>query len=335
MKKRADGRYQRAITIDGKKEFFYGKTPAEVNKKILAYEKKREQGATFKQVAEEWYDSVVDTISPTTNNSYKANKNQLIDTFGHKFIRSIEPTEINDYLVSLKSKKFAYKTVLSKLQTIRQIFDFANLKGYANDNPANIVKMPKGLSKTKREVPTEMDIIKIKNSFGNTFSLFALTALYTGCRRGEILALTWKDIDFANRVIYINKSLYFESNAPHIKKPKTEAGIRKIPLLKPLEDIYIKIGAKKSGNIFVNAEGKLLTHRNMISGWKCYCKETGINITAHQLRHAYATRLYELNIDEKSAQGMLGHADISTTRNIYTHIRDEKFKTTAEQLKDF
>ena len=71
MKKRADGRYQKAITIDGKKQFFYGKTQAEVNKKMLAYEKKKEQGRTFEEVAEEWYDKHSITLSPTTIPGYR------------------------------------------------------------------------------------------------------------------------------------------------------------------------------------------------------------------------------------------------------------------------
>lgn len=101
------------------------------------------------------------------------------------------------------------------------------------------------------------------------------------------------------------------------------------PLAKALK------GKAKKGYIF-NYNNELLHNKRASTLWNNYCKSIGIeHITPHQLRHAYATRLYELNIDEKSAQEIMGHADISTTRNIYTHISELKRKTTAEQLNNF
>ena len=99
--------------------------------------------------------------------------------------------------------------------------------------------------------------------------------------------------------VSINKSVYFENNKPRIKKPKTKTSIRSIPLLEPLEALLKPLQYK--GYIFTY-EDKMLCDKRAKVEWKHYCEETEINITIHQLRHAYATRLYELNIDEKSAQ---------------------------------
>ncbi len=329
MKKRADGRYQKAITINGRKQFFYGKSPADVNKKILAYEEKQEQGRLFKEVAEEWYDNIVNEISPTTERGYLPAKNDAINKFGDVPIKEITTIQINNYLLEFKVKGYAYKTVLTKLQIIRQICDFSILKGDILINPAIAVKIPKNLPRTTREVPDQADIEKIKRSD----CLVALIALYTGCRKGEIFALSSKDIDFETNEITINKSVYYKNNRAYIKQPKTKAGIRTIPLLEPLKTALQT--AKIKGDLFINDKGELLTEKQARKLWLDFCAQYDVKCTMHQLRHAYATRLYELDIDEKSAQDLMGHADIQTTKNIYTHISNMKRKVTADKLSKF
>lgn len=66
--------------------------------------------------------------------------------------------------------------------------------------------------------------------------------------------------------------------------------------------------------------------------WKLYQKESGVSATPHQLRHAYATILFEAGLDDKDAQELLGHANISTTRDIYTHITNKHREETAKKL---
>lgn len=144
--------------------------------------------------------------------------------------------------------------------------------------------------------------------------------------------MQYKDFDFKDKQIAINKSVYYKSDKPFIKQPKTDAGIRKIPLLEQLEKVMPKM---KSDDYIFNYQGEILHNKRFSTLWKNYCKSIGIDITPHQLRHAYATRLYELGIDEKSAQEIMGHADIATMKNIYTHISDVKRKATVEQLKGF
>jgi len=332
MKKRPDGRYQKAITIDGKKQFFYGKTQAEVNKKILAYEKKKEQGRTFEEVAEEWKSPYYQSLAYGSLRSVEPAVKRAIKEFQDKPIKSITARDVNYFVSDFARAGYAQKTVAMQLQVVRQILGYAVNCDDIQYNVATSVSIPKNLPKSKRDVPLPETIEKIKNGINLTFGLFGLFALYTGCRRGEILALQYKDIDFNEKQINITKSVYYVGNQSHIKEPKTAAGVRKITLIPQLEANIPKMNEK---DYIFNFDGKLMTKRKFETLWERYCLEIGENITPHQLRHAYATRLYELGIDEKSAQGLLGHADITTTKNVYTHISEQKRKVTAEILKDF
>jgi len=327
MKKRADGRYQKAITIDGKKQFFYGKTVAEVNKKILAYEKKVEQGRTFEEVADEWWNSHENTLEENSLHGYVAALKESKEHFKNKPISELIPRDINNYVLEYVAKGYGQKTIQTKLQIVRQVLDFAILNEELQYNVALSVKLPKKLHKVKRLSTDKPDLDKIKSSN----ELLALIALYTGARRGELLALRYDDIDYTNKEVSINKSVYFKHNKPFIKKPKTESGTRKVPLISELESVLDK---KQKGHIFIDEDG-LLTDKRARTLWLDICKRLNITCTLHQLRHAYATRLYELGVDVKSAQYLLGHANIATTQNIYTHITEEKRKQNIGILQGF
>ena len=145
--------------------------------------------------------------------------------------------------------------------------------------------------------------------------------LYTGCRRGELLALEWSDIDLCNRTITINKSTYNQGSKTFVKKPKTEAGNRTVPLL---DKLYDKI-TPAEGLVFPGKDG-YMTEKQFRMKWGAYVKESGVTCTPHQLRHAYATMLFENDIAPMDAQELLGHANIQTTNDIYTHIRDTRRK---------
>jgi integrase len=163
--------------------------------------------------------------------------------------------------------------------------------------------------------------------------MFPYLILYTGLRRGEALALTARDIDFKNNRITVNKSVYYEHNKPRIKQPKTDAGIRTVPLLLPLKEPLRKYCKAHKGYLFCDDEGELLPEYRVEDLLIAYRKATGCDFTPHQLRHAFATViLYENGIAAKDAQAVLGHAQVSTTLDIYTEFRDSRIDYITEQI---
>jgi integrase len=181
-------------------------------------------------------------------------------------------------------------------------------------------------------MPTEHEIEVVKNSTAADFGMFAYFILYTGLRRGEALALRYEDIDFNKKVIHVRRSAYWMGNSPHIKEPKTEAGTRDVFLL---DNLAAHIDRSGSGYIFRGKGGGVMTNSWYQCRWAAYLKETGLNITAHQLRHAYAGVLFDAGLDVKDAQDLMGHANISVTRDIYTQISKTHKENTMNKLNAF
>lgn len=166
------------------------------------------------------------------------------------------------------------------------------------------------------------------------FDFLAKFLLYTGCRRGEALALTPADVDFERKTININKTVEWIGNIPQIKyQPKTYAGFREIPI----PDILFPelCNRSKQKYIFQNSRGDLIENSRLTLDWNKLRKITGIKCTPHQLRHAYATMLFDAGIDVKNAQRWLGHSDIKTTLDIYTHLSDKRQELSVEKWYNY
>ena len=322
MTRRKDGRWQEVITIKGKTKYFYGKTKAEVLRKLRDYEEEQERGKLFEEVAELWWEEHEEKISHSTTKGYIPAKNRGIEVFKSFPIKEIEPSMISQHIKKF-ARTHADKTVRTQLMVYNHIFSYAVEMGYIPFNPARDLKVPNGLPKQKRTSPPQHDINIVKESIKLPFGLFAYMALYTGMRRGELLALTWSDIDMKNRIIHITKSLEHIGNQPHLKPPKTETSVGDVPILDKLYDVLVPIPNRK-GIVFQNSNGEYLTNTQFQNRWYSYQKAAGITSTPHQFRHAYATMLFEAGIPPEEAQVLLRHAQLSTTMDIYTDLREDK-----------
>ena len=338
MKKRKDGRFQRLFTINGKRICFYSsedtekKAMRDIEKQMLRYKEKEEHGKTFEEVAEEWdthYRTVVPEI--TYQKSIKCAYNRILNHFSDDYVKDITPKDID---IFIKSLKYSQKTVSNHKSIINMIFSYGVVNGYIEQNPAREIKVPKGLPRNKRALPTTHELQVVSSDYKG-FALLPFLMLYTGCRKSEALALTSDCIDRKNKIIKIRNHVVHMGNRP-IFEPvlKSDAAKRDIILLDRLEAAIPK---KFSGFLFsMNGDGKEpLTKRAYDKRWKKYCADHKINITAHQLRHGYATMLYEAGIGIKDAQELMGHADINLTRSVYTHVRDVRRGQTANQLNNF
>lgn len=329
---RADGRLCKAIVDPRthKRVYFYGKTEREINKKIMLYTQKAQIGRSFSEIADEWWEEAEPKLAMQSIRSYKLAMSRAVTFFGDTPSKNITAKDIQKYLTALAKQGYSQKVVSNHRMVVNRILDYAVMEGDIELNPCASVKTPTGLPKSTREAASRSDEQIIKDNVD--LWLFPFVALMTGMRKGEILALKWKDIDFEKNYIYVTKSVAHDGDKPVIKTPKTEAGNRIVPLLLPLRNELIKhIG--KPDEYIISDDGKTpLSNRRFISIFDNYRKATGITATAHQLRHSFATIAFESDLDPKSVQEILGHKQLSTTMDIYTQFREKKLTAAAEIL---
>lgn len=330
-KRRADGRIEKVVNVGGKKVHFYGQSQQEIYDKVRAYEEKQQETCRFKNVAEEWYTQYENLVEHYSYEKSKTHKNRAIEHFGGQFIGDITPRDINQFYLILADKGLARKTVSNQRTVLNNIFKYAIIKGYIKDNPTEFVDLPRRLPHSRREMPSDEDIQRVKDnvSYG-AMGLLAYVVLYTGCRRGEALALQYKNIDFINKKVYIDKAVYYQNSMPYIKQPKTEAGTRSVPLLDALAAVIVPGFPEE----YIFGGDKPLTETRFKRWWKKYTEDTGLTCTLHQLRHAFCTLMFEAGIDETVAKEIMGHSTVLLMRDIYTHIRVVKIDEAATKLNE-
>lgn len=338
MKKRADGRYVQTATINGKRHYFYSTEPTEkralkdIQRQMIEFEENiSPENKLYADVAAEWEKQKYNNIEYTTMTRYKTYVRNTVDVWGNIYITDISTADIDAFLQRL-ALTLSNKTVKDQFSVIKMIFKYAKIMRYIKEDPCEFLTPPKGKKAQVRDAVTEDEMNIVRNSINCTFGLLAYFLMYTGLRKGEALALRYSDIDFDNKLIRVRNSVYFVGNNPHIKSTKTAAGQRDVILLDCLAE---KLPHKSTDEYIFNYDGNLMPAMYFTRHWQKYQKETGLNITAHQLRHTFATILFEADVSVKDAQNLMGHSDISVTQNIYTHIRQKHLNETANKLNNY
>lgn len=328
MKKRADGRYVKRL--DGK--CFYGATEREVYKKILEYTEKKERGCTFAEIAEQWWTDTYDNLAAQTLRGYKPAYARALLELGDTYVKDITPREMSAIFKRMATQGFSKKTISNQRIIYNQILDYAVVNGDILYNPCASVKLPSNARKSTVIKPaSDEDEQKILSSDHKW--LFPLFALLSGLRKQEILALQWKDIDFDDDIISVTKAVEHVGQTPSIKSTKTVSGVREVPLLNILKQRLLTERGDPDAYIFSQSNGKTpLTENQFERAYKKYCDEVGITCSSRQLRHSYATVAVEEDIAPKDLQNALGHADITTTMNVYAAARKKSIEKVANKL---
>ena len=196
-----------------------------------------------------------------------------------------------------------------------------------------------------------------QRSIPTQFKLFYLLALFCGMRRGEIIALEWSDLDFNNNTVNISKSTTVVNGKPLTKVPKTATSIRKISVpisVMAIAKAYRKeqleykmaLGSQWNGSnyIFIQWNGRQMypdtpynTFKKIIKRYNSSIedKEKRLpEIPLHGLRHTSATLLISQNVDIRTVSNRLGHAQTSTTMDIYSHALQKMDEKAANALDD-
>ncbi len=245
--------------------------------------------------------------------------------------------------------KLSPKTVLEHHRLIHTVLDQAEREGLVPFNVASRATLPKVQKKEVNYFQPE-EIAAIRDALESEpikWKMITHLFLITGARRGEILGLKWSAVDFQGNRIHIENSILYEPDRGiYQDSPKTETSVRWIALPSETMQLLKRYRAwqiedslqfgesfKDQGFLFAQDNGRPM-HPDSVTDWLGkFSKRHGLpHINPHAFRHTMASMLYFNGVDSVSISKRLGHAQVSTTANIYAHVIEEADQKNADIL---
>ena len=308
---------------------------------------------TFKEVASLWFESYQTTVKPTTAKNLKIKLDTIIKHYIHDLkIDKMTVVFCQKITIDLSKQYILYQNYLS---IINRVLKYAVSMDILKSNPLDKVIRPKSKQPQKKDnhyTKEELsEFLKFAKEYSDAFHVFYHTIAYTGLRRGEALALKWKEIDLDNKTITVNHTAVLLDGKQVLQSPKTKASKRIIQI----DDNTIKILKSwrlqqkkdflKAGKVYLHDENfvftnhaqewtRLKTINNALKYFYNHHPELK-EITVHGFRHTHASLLFEAGVEAKAISDRLGHTNIQTTLNLYTHLNDTQRINTVNQFMDF
>ncbi|WP_028273895.1 site-specific integrase [Atopococcus tabaci] len=319
---------------------------------------------TFEEIAEVWLETIYK--NSVKESSYAKVQSlfrlYILPAFGHLRVERIHKAYCQQTVEKWSEEYKSFSTIKNYAS---QVLDYAVYLDIIHDNPMKKILMPKKKKQTVLEGETEekLENFYTKDELQRFLEstqkernplwpvLFRVLA-FTGCRKGEVLSLEWRDIDFEQGTLSINKTLSVGEDAKLIiQAPKTEASIRKISLdditLQILRDWksqqakdYLKLGfntLQPNQLVFPNQYNRYIQPTLVNYRMNRAIERAGLReVTVHGLRHTHCSLLFESgSVSFEEVKERLGHSDIQTTLNIYTHVTQQTKEETAKKFASY
>ena len=326
----------------------------ELNRQAVIFEeecKSRSAGGMvkFEIFAEEWFSEYAKpNLRNTTFNFLYHQRLRVYRAIGDTSMEKITVRQLQEFINSLSKdganevngKPLSPKTVRHVLSLVSDIFASAVRMGIARENPCVRVVLPKLVRKEKKIYTVEetVRLMELLRKEPVKYRAFFYLLIYSGCRRGELLGLEWRDVDFANCLISIRRtSCYTPDRGTYTDTTKTEQSKRTLKLPQEVMDILCELrefqlrqadifGDKwvESGRLFTKENGEP-QHPNTSYHWlEKFCARNGLPFYGlHSFRHLFASLLVSNGVDIVTVSGVLGHSAVSTTSNIYCHMLED------------
>lgn len=339
-------RYKDANGV-AKKKSFYGKSQAEANAKKKAFEQelavglKADDKTLFSAYADHWLKTYKSDLCPGTKATYEHDVKLMKEAFGEKKLKEVSRSDVQAWLNTRSG--LSASAIKKSAMTARALFESARQDRLILFNPCDQLAIPKGPEGTHRALTDEERVFITNHCQDHRFYYAAMIMLYAGLRRGEVMALRYdRDIDLKALEIHVRESAHISEKGTDyfIDSPKSAASVRTVPILPPLDTILAS--APKEGLVLRSAAGKPMTESafsrclesyqinleqelngtsrrwatpEQLAAWRSF------PIRCHDLRHTFCTMLYDSGeVDVKTAQLWMGHADVMVTMRIYTHL---------------
>lgn len=325
----------------------------ELERQVFLFEEKIRQGRVansdqnprFQEFGDQWFEEYAAlNLRHTSYERMMSVSSRVYERFGNKRLDSITSRDIqrfiNDLMLNGKNKvtgkPLSRKSVIHHLNLLSDIFNYAVQMEVLNRNPCTNVKVPNGEKKEKQIYTLEEveQILTYLNQEPLMFRTFFTLELNTGLRRGEMLGLEWKDLDWDNGIISVRRtSNYTPSEGLYTDTTKTPKSQRSLKLPDLVMDLLrelktkqehdcIEIGSKwvETDRVFTKWNGEAMFVSQPYGWFKRFCKRHDMRFCdIHSMRHFFASILINEGIDVATVSALLGHADTSTTLSIYCH----------------
>lgn len=343
----------------------YGKTVKELDDKVKKLKHSLDYGVkqnknSFGEYFKNWLFNIhfLSIKESSQNTYYSLYENHIKDSsMSNVELQDLSGIDFQNYINILSKNKVPVSTITNVYKLIKPSITYAYNNNLILKDFSSSIVLPKEKESIKRmknnkqkSFTSKQQELFVETIKGNKHEALFLTALYTGIRQGELLALTWDDINLDEQYIDVNKNVVkiksVDANNKSsyyykVQTPKTLSSIRRVffpkILIDPLKAVKEKQEERKYllkdeynadlNLVFCNSKGYYLDAGNVRKKFKVVAIEIGApDVSFHSMRHAYASRLFENKVKDKTVQKLLGHSNISTTLNIYTHVQENVLK---------
>lgn len=359
--KRWIGQYISGIAEDGKaiRKSVYGKTQKEVVNKLneVKYQMNNDiyvekNGIKLVKIMEDIREEKLasNTISGGQYARLKWTINKIKNSkLGEMKIQDVTKNDIQEFLNSIKDLSDSY---IKKLyEQFVQAYRRTEIKKYITYNPMYEVIKPKSDKQTKVVEALDINVQKAFTEYLNKASIedepyknIFLIQMYMGLRIGEVLALSTKNIDLENKLLYVKRTLTNDKEFAIIlgNKTKTYAGNRTLPIPDFLVPIFEEQLKYANGNlhnlIFTTNDNYIRTsaiNKELKRIFDEELKTSSKNISTHCLRHTYGTRCIEAGMTAVVLQRLMGHKDVTVTLNTYTSVFNKFKEDELEKVNNY
>lgn len=335
--------------------------------KILFEEKVRTENymtssVKFEVIAKEWIEQTEKdgSLKFLTLKRYKECQERTYQAIGHlplgkittrhiqKFVNNLSEDGINKY----SGGGLSTKTQKIYINFISDVMNFAIRFGLISHNPCHGVRVILK-DKKEREIYTIEEaqefLDRIMEKAPLQYRAFFVLAIFGGFRRGELLGLEWKDIDFETGVIAIRRtSLYASEKGMFEGTPKTKGSNRFLKLPQKVIDVLKEHKAAQdieianageawqpSDRLFTGVDGRPIGSESVRNWYRRFCEREGLKaVSIHSFRHLNASMLISCGVDIKTVSAALGHSQTSTTLDIYAHAFGEAQAKASEAIAE-
>ena len=373
IRKKGNG-YEGRITVEAngirKQVSVYDKSQRVVVEKMQELRKKRDdnyyienKNITLEEWLKEWMKVYKKPyISPRTYQGYVEKSKTILEHLGNMQLQKIELYHLQKFISDLQNEGKSPKSLRHYYSIFKMCFDDAIMCRHISLNPTRNLKLPsmrrKELNIMTKEEQLVFEGFMKKYRMGTAY----IVLVNTGLRAGELSGLTWKDVDFENKALYVRRGMQkittYDDDFNKVKRErkvtdvKTENSYRVVPMLdkvvKILQEYKKKVqaeqeelaelgeGFKDDDFIFKTKYNHPITSEYLRKTCQGICKSNNFRkVGIHELRHTFATRSIEAGIDLRVLQEILGHASYSTTADIYVHILGQVKLSQMNRLEDY